>query len=607
MTNPPMLSTPEPEEPLYLYLAVSRSATSSALVREVGRKQHLVFYSSKTMTDSESRYSMAEKVILALIQAKRKLWHYFEAHWIIVPTTHPIRVILSKLEISGKITKWAIKLNSFDIRYEPRTAKKGQVVADFLLEIDLGEEQPITENPLWELHVDGSSSQNGARIPKEECPIANRLACVTSSVDDLMIRIIPIDILDTPSIIKELPVLVIPREPSWMDPIFTYLERGELPNSKEAPRQLRAKAAKYLIISGELFRLSFSGPYLRCLTPTESRGVLKQLHNGECGNHSGGGSLAHKALTQGYFWPYMAREVEEYSGKSDRCQRYAPFVHQPPEKLHTMSSLWPFAQWGMDVVGPLPSVASQKRYILLATDYFTKWVEAEAYTSIINVQSNGQVEITNRIIFAYIKKKLEDKKGKWLDELPNVIWVYMTTPRRPKGETPFSLAYGTEAVIPTEVETPTIRTLAWGEESNNQLLEHNLDLLEEKREATTIRLAAYQQRLMNSYNKKVRHMSFNPGDLVLLKSEKYVRKLEPNWERPYRISDVIRKGAYGLQHLDGIEVAKPRNAMQLKRVSILADGEKFALDLRSCDLFTEARSDEFKAEEIQIWLKEIRI
>ncbi|XP_059663918.1 uncharacterized protein LOC132309647 [Cornus florida] len=141
----------------------------------------------------------------------------------------------------------------------------------------------------------------------------------------------------------------------------------------------------------------------------------------------------------------------------------------------------------------------------------------------------------------------------------------ITTPRRPTGETPFSLAYGTEAVIPTEVVTPTIRSLAWNQKSNNQLLEHSLDLLEEKREAAAIRLAAYQPKIANSYNKRVRRKSFNPGDLILLKSEKYVSKLEPNWEGPYRISDVIGKRAYRLRHLDGTEMAKPKNAMNLKR------------------------------------------
>ncbi|XP_059650273.1 uncharacterized protein LOC132296044 [Cornus florida] len=119
--------------------------------------------------------------------------------------------------------------------------------------------------------------------------------------DESLTRVIPIDALDTPSITRGKQVFVILWEPSWIDPIQAYITRGELLESKEVTRQLRLKAAKYSLIEGQLFRRSHSGPYLKCLTPTESREVLRKLHERECRNHSGGRSLAHKALTQGYF------------------------------------------------------------------------------------------------------------------------------------------------------------------------------------------------------------------------------------------------------------------------------------------------------------------
>ncbi|RVW35146.1 hypothetical protein CK203_085878 [Vitis vinifera] len=141
---------------------------------------------------------------------------------------------------------------------------------------------------------------------------------------------------------------------------------------------------------------------------------------------------------------------------------------------------WPFAQWGMDIVGPLPAAPAQKKFLLVATDYFSKWVEAEAYASIkdkdvtnlialrsgISVrnsysiprypQSNGQAEATNKTLITALKKRLEQAKGKWVEELPGVLWAYRTTPGRPTGNTPFALAYGMDAVIPTEIGLPTI-------------------------------------------------------------------------------------------------------------------------------------------------------
>ncbi|TNV97690.1 hypothetical protein C5H24_12725, partial [Xylella fastidiosa] len=104
-------------------------------------------------------------------------------------------------------------------------------------------------------------------------------------------------------------------------------------------------------------------------------------------------------------------------------------------------------------------------------------------------QSNGQAEASNKTILKSLKKRLEKKKGKWPDELPAVLWAYRTTPRRSTGETPYSLAYGTEAVIPLEVGLPTIRTTLVESGGNDKALAEQLDLAEEKRERALITLA----------------------------------------------------------------------------------------------------------------------
>ncbi|XP_059635268.1 uncharacterized protein LOC132277424 [Cornus florida] len=144
-------------------------------------------------------------------------------------------------------------------------------------------------------------------------------------------------------------------------------------------------------------------------------------------------------------------------------------------------------------------------------------------TNLDSKQVNGQAEITNRTIFACINKKLEEEKGKWLDELPNILWAYRTTLRRPTRESPFSIAYGTEAVI--EHQVPTIRSLAWNQERNDHMLKFYLNLLEEKRNAAAIRLTSYQQTLMNSHNRKVRDRGFAPGDLVLKRKVDIIKKM----------------------------------------------------------------------------------
>ena len=118
-----------------MYLAVLELAVSVVLFREENKKQRPVFYVSRMLLDAETRYNAVEKMVLALDNAKKKLRHYFETHPIIVVTDFPIKQILSKPDLSGRLTKWEIDLGVYDIRYLPRAAKKGQVMADFLVEI----------------------------------------------------------------------------------------------------------------------------------------------------------------------------------------------------------------------------------------------------------------------------------------------------------------------------------------------------------------------------------------------------------------------------------------------------------------------------------------
>ncbi|RVW39249.1 Gag-Pol polyprotein [Vitis vinifera] len=270
----------------------------------------------------------------------------------------------------------------------------------------------------------------------------------------------------------------------------------------------------------------------------------------------------------------------------------------PSETLKPISGPWPFAQWGMDIVGPLPAAPAQKKFLLVATDYFSKWVEAEAYASIkdkdvtkfvwknivcrfgipqtiiadngpqfdsiafrnfcseLNIrnsyftprypQSNGQAEATNKTLITALKKMLEQAKGKWVEELPDVLWAYRTTPGRPTGNTPFALAYGMDAVIPTEIGLPTIWTEAAKLDDASMEIGRNLDWADEVREKAAIRMADYQQRASAHYNRKVKPRSFKNGTLVLRKvfentAEMGAGKFQANWEGPYIVSKSSQK------------------------------------------------------------------
>ena len=155
-----------------------------------------------------------------------------------------------------------------------------------------------------------------------------------------------------------------------------------------------------------------------------------------------------------------------------------------------------------------------------------------------------------------MKKRLEEAKGRWPEELPNVLWSYRTTARTSTGHTPFALAYGCEAMLPVEVEVPTRRRETYDQDVNRGLLEESLDLIEEKRRNSQIINVAYQQKMTQYFNKRVWGRQFSVGDLVLRRvflatRDPKVGVLGPNGEGPYEIETVIRPGVYKLARLEG--------------------------------------------------------
>ena len=171
-----------------------------------------------------------------------------------------------------------------------------------------------------------------------------------------------------------------------------------------------------------------------------------------------------------------------------------------------------------------------------AEDPFKAWCTEmkiqQKFTSVAHPQANGQVEVTNRTLVHGIKTRLDKARGDWVEHLPNVLWAYRTTPRTATQETPYNLVYGSKTVIPTEIGLPSPQMMAFVFEKNEQDMRVNLEALEERRELAEVREAKYKEVIAKYYNKKAKVNSFKPGDLVLRKNkvsqvEKLV-KLAPN-------------------------------------------------------------------------------
>ncbi|KAI5335180.1 hypothetical protein L3X38_025313 [Prunus dulcis] len=221
------------------------------------------------------------------------------------------------------------------------------------------------------------------QVPRAENAHVDTLASLGSALDTQFIRSIPVEHLDRPSIeeIGPTDTMQIDEDPSWQDPIIDYLVNGNLPMNKSEARKVQQKAARYYMHGNKLIHISHSSPHPTCTEYPQTLEFPCKIHDAECGNHSGGMSLAQKALNIGYFWPTMYHDSAEYVKKCDRCQRYKPIPNLPAKIYHPQNSPWPFMQWVIDQVGPLPSAPAKKDMIIVATDYFTKWIEAEALSS----------------------------------------------------------------------------------------------------------------------------------------------------------------------------------------------------------------------------------
>ena len=373
--------------------------------------------------------------------------------------------------------------------------------------------------------------------------------------------------------------------PSWMDPIWDYLLNGILPSDPKEASKLRARSARIALLRGTFYKRCFSAPLLKCIGEEDANYVLREVHEGICGNHIGAQALAGKTLRQGYYRPTMLKDATKLVRKCRTCQEHAKISYLLAEPLTLIISPWPFQQWGLEMLEPLPIRKGQCKFAIVGVDYFTKWVEAEPLTTITkqkvrsfvwrsiicrfripkalisnngkrfdnqrfksfcaelgvknyysspaHLQSNGQEEVTIRTLKAALKTKLEDHKGKWVEYLLDVLWAYQTTRKYATRETSFSLAFGTEAVAPVEVELESPRVKFASTERNKETLSLNLDLLEEKREQALKSTEDYQRKTIRYYDQKVRPNSFKPGDLVLKKllpARKYPihGKLGPN-------------------------------------------------------------------------------
>ncbi|GKU85421.1 hypothetical protein SLEP1_g100 [Rubroshorea leprosula] len=613
MSSPPLLTKAIDGEILYLYLRISNEVISSVLVREEAKQQKPIYYISSVLHGAELRYPIVEKAALAVVTSARKLRPYFQSHPIIVLTDQPLRQILQKPERSGRLIKWAP--NNWTLYVDGASSSKGSGAGALLIgpdgyrsehalkfNFDATNNMAEYEALLLSLQLALELKISTIQVYSDSQLVVNQINSICEVVDPVMAdslskfasdsslssKSVFVEVLDEPSFMKPrmMEISTNPDTPSWTDSIISFLREGIIPEDRQEAMKLRKKASRYTLVDGVLYKRSFSLPLLRCLNPYEAEYALREVHEGVCGSHVGARTLAHKVLRQGYYWPNMYKDATHFVQRCPRCQFFAHLTHQPAEEL---TNLWVEAR-------PLSSLTSKKvedfvfssiicRYGIpnqivadngtqfncsSFRDFCSSYGIKLQFTSVYHPESNGMVESVNKCILEGIRPRLEQHKAKWADELNNVLWAYRTTSQTATGETPYHLAFGTEAVIPIEIGVPSFRVTHFDEGRNEQLLQENLDLLAEVREEARLRTLVYKQKLANFYNKRVHPRAFKVGDLVLRKAgltgfETRFGKLAPNWEGPYTVAEVPHPGVYVLQDVEGKRVPRVWNVNNLKK------------------------------------------
>ncbi|GJY25945.1 reverse transcriptase domain-containing protein [Tanacetum coccineum] len=322
--------------------------------------------------------------------------------------------------------------------------------------------------------ISGFANFSISQVPRSKNKKADALSKIASTSFAHLSKQVLVEILKEKSIQeKEVEAIVEEEGPTWMTPIIEYLKDGTIPGDRKEASKLRIKARQYELLEGVLYRRSFLKPWLRCVGPLQAEYVIREIHEGSCSMHAGPRSVVAKAMRLGYYWPTMHRDARDMIRACNDCQIHRPVPRNPQQPLTPITAPWPFYKWGIDIAGPFPEGPRKVKFLIVAMDYFTKWIEAKAvatitgnqvkkfmwdnivcrfglpgkiisdngkqfndnpfkdwceklniaqrFTSVKHPQSNGLVERANQSLGEGIKARLGEGNKNWTEELPHVL------------------------------------------------------------------------------------------------------------------------------------------------------------------------------------------
>ncbi|GJW14239.1 reverse transcriptase domain-containing protein [Tanacetum coccineum] len=235
--------------------------------------------------------------------------------------------------------------------------------------------------------ISGFANFSISQVPRSKNKKADALSKIASTSFAHLSKQVLVEILKEKSIQEgEVATVVEEEGPTWMTPIMEYLKDGTLPGDRKEASKLRIKARQYELLDGILYKRSFLKPWLRCVGPLQADYVIREIHEGSCSMHAGPRSVVAKAMRLGYYWPTMHRDARDMIRTCNDCQIHRPVPRNPQQPLTPITAPWPFYKWGIDIAGPFPEGPGKVKFLIVAMDYFTKWIEAKAVATITGNQ-----------------------------------------------------------------------------------------------------------------------------------------------------------------------------------------------------------------------------
>ena len=579
----PIMQPPDWSQPFEIMCDASDCAVGAVLGQRKDKKLHAIYYASRTLDEAQINYATTEKELLAIVFAIDKFRSYLVGSKIIIYTNHAaIRFLLSKKDAKPRLIQWILLLQEFDMEIRDKKGTEN-VVADHLSRINDGKVDELPTN-------DHFPYDRLAAFVRDEAPRYGHL------VDFLK---------EGSSGIKKEPegaLALGTTTVSWYADIINYLAAGVLPPdlTYQQKKKFFHDLKQYYWDDPLLFKRGVDGIFRRCIPEEEIESVITHCHSSPCGGHMSKSKTVAKILQPGILWPTMFRDVHIFTMECHRCQRTGNISgrHEMPQKY--ILEVEVFDVWGIDFMGPFPSSMGNK-YILVAVDYVSKWIEAIAsptndakvvvkmFKNIIflrfgvprlvisdggshfiskifenlmtkygvrhravtpyHPQTNGMAEISNREIKQILEKTVSVSRKDWSSKLNDALWAYRTAYKTPIGTTPFKLVYGKSCHLPVELEHKAywaIKALNMNHSDAGGKRMLDLHELEELRLDAYENALIYKERTKKWHDRRITRREFNEGELVLLFNSRlklFPGKLRSQWSGPFEVTRVNQSSA----------------------------------------------------------------